>query len=64
MTFSANRRWVACDDPECNVVVRCRDWAWLMDYLEFQGWQLGVKINGQRARVHRKDYCPRHRRGC
>jgi hypothetical protein len=35
----------------------------LMSYAQTEGWQLGVKLNGERARRGGKDYCPPHRKG-
>lgn len=35
----------------------------LRDMAELNGWQIDVKLNGERASRGGKDYCPMHRRG-
>jgi hypothetical protein len=54
---------IRCDEPGCDVAEQHESQHMLMSYAEAEGWQLGVKLNGERARRGGKDYCPPHRKG-
>jgi hypothetical protein len=58
-------RWaVTCDHPAgCGSHEESGDYFAFRTRLQSAGWQLGVKLNGERAQRGGKDYCPTHRRG-
>jgi hypothetical protein len=54
---------IACDHPAgCQRSEKYTSYSGLLA-LQRQGWQVGVKLDGSRARRGGKDYCPRHTRG-
>lgn len=53
----------SCDHPRCERTEEHWNRHRLLDRLLTEGWQRGVKLDGQRAKRGGKDYCPEHRRG-
>lgn len=53
----------SCDHPGCDRTEEHENIFRLYDELRANGWQQGVKLDGQCAKRGGKDYCPEHRRG-
>lgn len=51
-----------CDTIGCGATVEHWNIFRLYDKLLTDGWQRGVKLNGELAKRGGKDYCPKHRR--
>jgi hypothetical protein len=54
---------VRCDEPGCDHAMRHENRFRLLDLIKAEGWQRGVKLNGERADRGGKDYCPFHLHG-
>lgn len=64
MTLDPIRWQVTCDHPAgCERREESGDYFAFWNRLQHAGWQLGVKLNGERAQRGGKNYCPAHRRG-
>jgi hypothetical protein len=54
---------IYCDDVLCQAALTDQNRHNLRDMALLQGWQIDVKLNGERAKRGGRDYCPAHRRG-
>lgn len=64
MSINATGYVLNCQDRGgCDNELRDTNFFNLRDTAVLSGWQLDVKLNGERAIHGGKDYCPAHRKG-
>ena len=63
MTMYATNYEIYCDHALCQEALTDRNRFNLRDMAVLAGWQLSVKLNGDKAKRNGRDYCPAHRKG-